>query len=161
MSHEPVSAPAAANVAELEQWVREHRVTWETRSRREAAQGQDGPAELELTLLGRCPGGHFPVGDDGCALVYERLQSIALHVLESVAGARYRLDPFDAAVRVRPEQDWAPEVELTLVLEAADHDPPDVAHGRRLLAEIESGLERLGIQRKHWRCTSRTPRRHA
>jgi len=151
MSREPITAPAVASVAELEQWVREHRVTWETRSRRDAAQGQDGPAELELTLLGRYPGGHFPVGGDGYSLVFERLQSIALHVLESVPEARYRIDPFDAAVRVRPEQDWTPEVELTLVLEAAGHDPPDVAHGRRLLAGIESGLERLGIQRKRWR----------
>ena len=150
MSGEPISTPAAASVAELEQWVREHRVTWETRSRREAAQGQEGPAELELALLGRYPGGHFPVGGDGYSLVYERLQSIALHVLESVAEARYRFDPFDAAVRVRPEEDWTPEVELTLVLEAADHDPQDAGH-RRLVARIESGLEQLGVQRKHWR----------
>jgi hypothetical protein len=145
------SAPAVASVAELEHWVREHRVTWETRSRRDAAQGQDGPAELELALLGRCPGGHFPVGGDGYSLVFERLQSIALHVLESVPGARYRIDPFDAAVRLRPEEDWTPEVQLTLVLEAAAHDPSDAEHGRRLLAVIESALERLAIQRKHWR----------
>lgn len=144
-------APATASVAELEQWAREHRVTWETKSRRDAAQGQDGPAELELTLRGRCPGGHFPVGGEGYSLLYERLQSIALHVLESVSEARYRIDPFDAAVRVRPEEDWTPEVEFTLVFEAADHDPPEATHGRRLLAVIDSGLERLGVQRKHWR----------
>jgi len=151
MSREPITAPAAASVTELEQWVREHRVTWESTSRREVAAGQGGPAELELTLVGRYPGGHFPVGGDGFSLVYERLQSIALHVLESVPEARYRIDPFDAAVRVRPEENWTPEVEFTLVLEAADHDPPDAGLGRRLLAEIESGLERLGVQRKHWR----------
>ena len=145
------AAPAAVGVAELEEWVHEHRVTWETTWRREAAQGQDGPAEVELSLLGRYPGGHFPVGGDGYSLVYERLRSIAVHVLESVPEARYRIDPFDAAVRVRHEQDWTPEVELTLVLEAADHTPPDAGYGRRLLAEIESGLEQLGIQRKHWR----------
>ena len=150
MSREPISAPAVASVAELEQWVREHRVIWESTSRREVAPGQDAPAELELTLLGRCPGGHFPVGEQGYSLVYDRLQSIALHVLESIAEARYRIDPFDAAVRVLPEEDWTPEVELTLVLEAADQDPPDAGHGRRQLAEIESGLDRLGVQRKHW-----------
>ncbi len=151
MSREPIAAPAEASVAELEAWVCEHRVTWETRPRRDAAQGQDLPAELELTLRGRCPGGHFPVGGDGYSLLYERLQSIALHVLESVSEARYRIDPFDAAVRVRPEDDWTPEVEFTLVLEAAAHDPSDTEHGRRLLAVIESGLELLGVQRKHWR----------
>lgn len=151
MSREPIKASTAASVAELEQWVSEHRVTSETRSRRDAAQGQDGPAELEITLLGRYPGGHFPAGSDGYSLVYERLQSIALHVLESLPEARYRIDPFDAAVRVRPEEDWTPEVAFTLVLEAADHDPPDATHGRRLLAVIETGLERLGVQREHWR----------
>jgi hypothetical protein len=114
-------------------------------------QGQDGTPELELTLLGRDAGGRFPVGNDGYLLVYERLRAIALHVLESVPGTRYRMDPFDAAVRLRPEQDWAPEVELTLVVVEVDHDAPDAGHGRQLLARIESGLEQLGVQRKHWR----------
>ena len=151
MSPEPITAPAVASVAELEQWVREHRVTWEARPRRDAAQGQHGPAELELTLRGRCPGGHFPVGGHGYSLVYERLQSIALHVLESVSEARYRIDPFDAAVRLRPEEGWTPEVEFTLVLKPADGDPYDAGHARRLGAVIGSGLERLGVQHKHFR----------
>ena len=150
MSHEPASARAAASVAELQQWVREHRVTWETRSRRDAAQGQDGPAELELTLLGRYPGGHFPVGGDGYSLVYERLQSIALHVLAPVPEAGYRLDPFDAAVHLRAEEGWTPEVELTFVVEPAEHDPPDLGFRQRTLTRLESGLEQLGVQRKHW-----------
>ena len=145
------SVLAAPNVSELQEWVREHRVTWEKTSRREAAQGQDEPAGLELTLLGRHPGGRLPVeGCDGLALVYERLRSIALHVLEPVPEARYRIDPFDAAVRLRAEEAWAPEVELTLVIEAAEHDPSDTGLKRRALARIESGLEQLGVQRKHW-----------
>lgn len=151
MSHEPASARVPASVAELQQWVREHQVTWETRSRRDAAQGQDGPAELELTLLGRYPGGHFPVGGDGYSLVYERLQSIALHVLGPVPEARYRLDPFDAAVHLRAEEGWTPEVELTFVVELTEHDPPDVGFRQRTLTRLESGLEQLGVQRKHWR----------
>jgi hypothetical protein len=151
MSREPNSAPAVASVAELEQWVREHRVTWESTSRRDVAPGQDGPAELEITLLGRYPGGHFPVGGDGYSLVYERLQSIALHVLGPVPGARYRLDPFDAAVHLRAEEGWTPEVELTFVVEPAEHDPSDVGFRQRTLTRLESGLEQLGVQRKHWR----------
>jgi hypothetical protein len=144
-------APVATSVAELEEWVREHRVTWETTSRREAPQGQDEPPQLEFTLLGRYPGGQLPVGGDGYVLVYERLRAIALHVLELVPQARYRIDPFDAAVRLRPEQDWAPEVELTLVVEVAEDDPSDAGLRRELLARIESGLDGLGARRKHWR----------
>jgi hypothetical protein len=151
MSREPITAPAVASVAELEQWVREHRVVWETRSRTDAMPGPDGPAALELTLLGRYPGGRLPVGCDACELVYERLRSIALHALAPVPEAKYRLDPFDAAVHLRPEQDWTPEVELTLVIEAAEHDPSDVGFRQRTLTRLESGLEQLGVQRKHWR----------
>ena len=135
------TVPAAASVAELQQWVREHRVTWETTSRREAVQGQDSLAELELTLVGHYPRSQVSVvGTDGGALVYERLRSIALHVLEPLPAARYDIDPFDAAVRLRAEEGFTPEVELTLVLE-----------DRGALAPIESGLEQLGVQRKHWR----------
>jgi hypothetical protein len=145
------SVTAVAGVAELQEWVREHRVTWETTSRKEATQGRERPAALELTLMGRYPGGQLLVAAaDVCALVYERLRSIALHVLEPVPEARYSIDPFDAAVRLRAEEGWAPEVELTLVIEAAEHDPSDPGLERRALARIESGLEQLGAQRKHW-----------
>lgn len=145
------AADAATGVAELEQWVREHRVTWETRPRREPPEGQRARGEIELTLLGRSPGGHFPAGDDAYRLVYDRLWAIALHVLESLPGARHRMDPFDAAVRLRPEHGWAPEVELSFVIEDAAPDPCDSGGARRQLAEIESGLERLGAHRGHWR----------
>lgn len=143
-------APAAdAKIADLEDWVREHRVTWETSSRREAAAGPDAPAALLVTLIGRCPGGHFPAGDEGLTALFERLRQVALHALESVPEARYRIDPFDAAVRLRPEGDWVPEMELSLVLDA-DDGPEDPDARRELLGRIESGLERLGARRNHW-----------
>jgi hypothetical protein len=145
------SAPVAVSLAELEEWVREHRVTWERTSSKEATLGRDAPAGLEMTLLGRYPGGQLSVGSDGCELVYERLRAIALHVLESVPDARYHIDPFDAAVHLRAEERWIPEVELTVVVEAAEHDPSDFGQRRRVLARIESGLQQLGVQLKHWR----------
>lgn len=146
----PVDAKIApGSVAELEDWVREHRVTWETSSRREVASGPDAPAPLLVTLIGRYPGGRFPAGDDGFTLVFERLRQVALHALASVPEARFRIDPFDAAVRLRPEGDWLPEVELTLVLET-DGDPADEDARRELLGRIEPGLERLGVRRKQW-----------
>jgi hypothetical protein len=146
------SAPVATSVAELEEWVREHRVSWETRSRREAPQGErDDPADLELTLLGRYPDGQSPMGGDGCELVYERLLRIALHVLEPVPEAHYRIDPFDAAVHYRAEAGWIPEVELIFVVEAKERDPSDPGQRRQVLAGIESRLTQLGVQRKLWR----------
>jgi len=145
-------APVATSVAELEEWVREHRVSWETRSRREAPQGEeDDAAELELTLLGRYPDGQSPVGGDGCERVYQRLQKIALHVLEPIPEDQYRIDPFDAAVHYRAEAGWTPEVELIFVVEAAAHEPTDSGERRRVLAGIESRLEQLGVRRKYWR----------
>lgn len=139
---------AAAGVAELEAWVREHRVSWETRLRRDTTQDPDEPAELELALLGRQPSGLSSTGSEH---VYERLRSIALHVLAAVPMATYRFDPFDAAVRLRPEQDWTPEVELTVAVELPASDLPDTSSRQRTVGPIESALERLGVQRKHWR----------
>lgn len=145
------SVPAAVGVEQLQKWVREHRVTWETTSRRETTQGQDGPAELQLALLGRYPGGRLPEGCDDCELMYERLRSIAVHVLELVPEVGYRIDPFDAAVHLRAEEEWAPEVEFSLVIEIPEPNPSDAGHRRRVLDRIESGLGQLGVQRKHWR----------
>jgi hypothetical protein len=147
----PDPVHATVSLAELHEWVRQHRVTWESSLRREAAPGQAGPAEFELTLLGRCPGDHVPVDSDVYALVFERLRSMALHALEPVPDARYSIDPFDAAVHLRAEEGWAPEVELKLVIEGAGGDPSDPGLLRRVEARIESGLEQLGVQRKHWR----------
>lgn len=141
----------AVGVAELQEWVREYQVTWESSLRREAAQGRDEPAEFELTLLGRCPGGHVPVDSEGYVLVFERLRSMALHALERVPDASYSIDPFDAAVHLRSEEGWAPEVELNLVIEAVEGEPSDPGLLRRAEARIEAGLEQLGVQRKHWR----------
>lgn len=143
-------APAAdAKIADLQDWVREHRVTWEASSRREAAAGPDAPAPPLVTLSGRYPGGRFPAGNAGLTLVFERLRLVARHVLESVPEARYRIDPFDAAVRLRPESDWVPEVELTLEL-TTDVEADDVGTPGELLYRIESELERLGARHRHW-----------
>ena len=144
------SAPAVVGVAELEAWVRGHRVTWETTSRREAGPGEEAPAELAFTLSGRYPGGQLQVSGDDCSLVYERLRSIALHVLEPLPEAQYRIDPFDAAVHLRAEEGWIPEVEFAVVVQAAEHGPSDPGQRQRVLAGIESRLEQLGVQRRHW-----------
>lgn len=60
------------------------------------------------------------------------------------------IDPFDAAVRLRAEEGFVPEVELSLVIEAAEHDTSDPGLKRQALARIESGLEQLGVRRMHW-----------
>lgn len=147
----PDPVPATVSVDELREWVRAHRVTWESSLRREATPGQQEPAEFELTLLGRCPGGHVPVDDDVYALVFERLRAVALHALEPAPDARYSIDPFDAAVHMRADESWAPEVELNLVIEGAGGDPSDPGQLRRVEARIEAGLGELGVQRGHWR----------
>jgi len=144
-----VDTALVAGSAKLAGWVREHHVTWESSSRRETAAVPGAPGPLVVTLNGRYPGGHFPAGDEGFDLVFDRLRAIALHVLESLPGARYRIDPFDAAVRLRPEAHWVPEVELSFVLET-DDDPGGPNDRSGLLDRVGSGLDGLGVRRKRW-----------
>ena len=141
--------PAAVSVADLQEWVRLHRVSWQASPEREVAREQDEPPGFELTLQGHTPGDHVPVDSDIYELVFDRLRSIALHALQAAPEAKYDIEPFDAAVHMSADESWAPEVELTLVLEAA-RDPSDAGRLREVLARVESGLEQLGVQRGHW-----------
>jgi len=129
-------------------WAPGHRVTWETSPRREALHAS--PAGLEVTLLGRDPGGHFPDGCEGCTLVWKRLHAIALRALAEAGIAAFEIDPFDASVHLRPESAWTPEVQLTAVLhgeEGRRRGLPDKA----VVAKLESRLEAIGVQRNRWR----------
>jgi hypothetical protein len=137
---------SAGENAALHDWAREHHVTWETSPRREAP--RSAPVGVELTLLGRHPGGHFPSGCEGCVLVWERLRSIVLHALAE-ARLAFEIDPFEPSVHLRPEGAWAPEVQLTAVIHGPV--PPRGLPEKAQIAKLESALEAIGVQRKSWR----------
>jgi len=139
---------AAGSVADLQEWVRLHRVTWEGSPEREVAREQNEPPGFELTLMGHCPGDHVPVDSDVYELVFDRLRAIALHALEATPEAKYEIEPFDAAVHMSADESWAPEVELTLVLDAGHASDP--ARLRDVTTRIESRLAQLGVQHQHW-----------
>jgi hypothetical protein len=88
--------------------------------------------------------------DPGCDCVpslYQGLEQIAARVLP--AEARVVVEPFDAAFHLRPETQWAPEVELVAAVlhRAGTFEPPDEAE-RRYPAQIRARLKSLGIERR-------------
>jgi hypothetical protein len=133
----------------LAQWVEDHQVTWELLPHR----GSRGEVEGEdVVLFARHP--ELREGDPGCEEcqhIYATLCEIAAHVVPPVApGVRIALSPFDAAFRLRPASEWAPEVVVQIEI-----TPRGVAGAaddglRRCVHAIESGLQDLGGQPGSW-----------
>jgi hypothetical protein len=109
-----------------------------------------------LTLVARAPReGAFDPGGGGCAAMFETLRDIV--EAAAPAGARYRIEPFDAAFHLRAETGWAPEVELSVeILHHGEALEPLDAAERGQLALLVKRLEALGAQEKSW-----NPRRAA
>lgn len=109
-------------MTELEAWVREHRVSWEVTPHFEVEDHSSRLVALDLCLSAapspRCAGSP---GCVECARVHERLCRLALSVLP--AGSNFQLGPFDGAFHLRRENDWRPEILLTVELRARDLVP--------------------------------------
>jgi hypothetical protein len=123
--------------AECRAWAAEVKAAWEITPLIEMERGAPVQVGFELGLFARVPTG-VPAGHERQAAVeriWDRLREIAESLLP-LAGAdgRIEVDPFEAAARLRPETQFAPEVLLSARL----------FHGSDLLAPVEPGeRERL------------------
>jgi hypothetical protein len=137
----------------LRAWIREHRVCWELAPRFEVHDHRRIQVGFDLTLLARHPASlRDEPGCEECYRHYETLREIAQIVLpKGIHPTRCEFTPFDAAYHLRPETQWAPEIELTVEITHRDATFGDVDDDeRRCAAEIEEGLRRLGARPRVW-----------
>jgi len=123
--------------AECRAWAARVKAAWELAPLVEMERGAAVQVGFELSRFARIPTDLAPGAERQAAVerTWDRLREIAESLLP-VAGAEARLDvdPFDAAARLRPETQFAPEILLSARL----------FHGSDLLAPVEPGdRERL------------------
>ncbi len=144
--------------ATLKDWVRQHRVTWELGPWQELVEHRPMTVGFELRLFGQHgPHVHASPGCRECVPLYERLRAIALAALpKEHRPTRYQIEPFDAAFRLRPESQWAPEVQLTMhIVHREGYLRPLGECEKRCADEIQKALCGLGVQPKSWSDTRR------
>jgi hypothetical protein len=144
----------AIETTECRAWAERVRAAWELVPLVE--QLKDGPVQVgyELGLYARIPLGLPPGPEREAAVIalWEKLREIAESLLP-LAGpdARIEVDPFEAAARLRPETQFAPEVLLTArVFHGANLLAPVRAGERERLKPVEERLDGLGLKPRSW-----------
>ena len=139
--------------ATLAHWVREHRVTWEIGPLQELVDYRPATVGFELRLFGRHdPGLKASPGCQACLVLHQRLRAIAAAAFpRDERATRYEIDPFDGSFHLRPETEWADEVQLSVRIVHRDGylRPLDECE-KRCADEIQSALRRLGAQQRVW-----------
>ena len=118
--------------ADCRAWAQQAKAAWEVTPLVEMERGSPIQVGFELSLYARVPT-DLPPGPDREAAdeaLWDRMRTIA-ESLVPLAGtdARVEVDPFEAAARLRPETQFAPEILLTARL----------FHGSDLLAPDRAG----------------------
>lgn len=140
--------------AECRTWAQRVKAAWELTPLIEMEKGVQVQAGFELNLYGRIPT-DVPAGSQRQAAVesvWDRMRGIAESLLP-LAGtdARIEVDPYDAAARLRPETQFAPEVLLSARLfHGADLLEPAKPGDRERLRPLEERLAELGLKPRSW-----------
>lgn len=139
--------------AALEDWIRQHRVTWELGPWQELVDQRPTTVGFELRLFAQhAPDAGAMPGCPECRSLHEKLRSVALAAFpKEHRPTQYEIEPFDASFHLRPESEWTPEVQLTvrLVHREGYLRPLDECE-KRCADEIQRALRRLGVQPKKW-----------
>lgn len=137
----------------LRRWIRDHRICWEIAPLIEMNDGARMQVGFELRLFARHrPECHPAPGCPECRDLYEKLRVLAITVFPTeTRPTRYDIAPFDASFHLRPESEWLPEVQLTVLIVHRDGYlmPVDACEGR-CAKEIQESLHRLGARPKAW-----------
>src|SRR4030095_7572291 len=133
------------------EWVNAHKVCWEIEPLRELVEGQGvQQTGYELRLFGRID--HLSGEEAARALVrvHGELCELALDVLASLpeSHALIHVRPFDRTVHMRPENAFAPEIELAVVAYPRHPaEPMTAAEAQGRIAAVEEKLRGLGLHR--------------
>jgi hypothetical protein len=134
-------------------WAAENRACWETMPLFEREHGQAVQVGFELSLFARIP--DMPDGDERRAAIYalwDRLQELAQSLAPLLGGeGRVEVDAFDAAGRLRPETQFAPEIMVQARLfQSPGSSGPLPAADREWLRPVEHRLVELGLRPRTW-----------
>ena len=144
----------AIDPAEHRIWAQQARAAWEVTPLLEQRKAERIQVGFELSLFARIPA-EIPPGPERQAAVerlWDRLREIAESLLP-LAGtdARIEVDPFEAAARLRPETQFAPEILLSARLfHGADLLAPVEEGDRERLKPLEERLLDLGLKARSW-----------
>jgi hypothetical protein len=135
-------------------WAEANKAAWEIAPLVVLEQGQPVTIGFELQLFARVPVGLPPSAERERAViaVWDRLNEIA-GSLGPLLGAdgRIEVEPWDAASRLRPETEYAPEVLLVARLYHAKNTlSPATAADRERVRPLEQHLTELGLRQRSW-----------
>ena len=142
------------DAASCRTWAEQAKVAWEVTPLIEMEKGSQVQVGFELTLFAREPTG-LPPGPEREAAVeglWDRMREIA-ESLVPLAGsdARIEVDPYEAADRLRPETQFAPEILLSARLfHGSNLLEPIEAGDRERLKPLEERLHELGLKARSW-----------
>jgi hypothetical protein len=142
------------DAAECRIWAQEAKAAWELRPLIDQQKGERIQVGFEIDLYARFPI-DVPPGPQRQALaerLWDRLREIAEQLLP-VAGVdgRLEVDPYEAAARLRPETQFAPEMLLTARLfHGSDLRVPVKEGDRERLKPLEDRLHDLGLKPHSW-----------
>jgi hypothetical protein len=140
--------------AECRTWAQQAKAAWEVTPLIELEKGVQVQVGFQLTLFARMPT-DLPPGDERQAAVeklWDRMREIAESLLPLAgADARVEVDPYEAAARLRPETQFAPEILLSARLfHGSNLLAPVQAGDRERLKPIEDRLHELGLKPRSW-----------
>ncbi|HSD27337.1 MAG TPA: hypothetical protein VLL75_08530 [Vicinamibacteria bacterium] len=140
--------------AEWRAWAAQVKAAWEVTPLIEMERGASVQVGFELNLYARVPTA-VSSGQERQGVLertWDRLREIAESLLP-LAGAdgRLEVDPFEAAARLRPETQFAPEVLLSARLfHGSDLLAPMEPGERERLKPLEDRLHELGLKATSW-----------
>jgi hypothetical protein len=134
---------------ELRDQVRAAQVCWEIAPHYELHEQDRVLVGFDLTLFARRPQGCTAPGCAACTRGFAALHQIADSVLGD--GARYEIEPFDAAFQLRPENRWEPELRLVARVVHGGTFEPAGTDERDEARAVGNALTRLGAPERVWK----------
>lgn len=140
---------------ELRAFVQRHKLCWEVQPLKEMVKDVGvRRTGLEFHLFARWR----PVPPESLPRDwFERIHAGAVEVVEHVMpraapGVHVEIEAPHAMMHLRPESEWVPELELTvLATPTQSGEPPGPKVVEALLREVERHLGELGVHTKSWR----------
>ena len=139
-------------VEKVRDWVVRHKVCWELSPLREMIKGEGMQLTgLELVLLAQIPlTGDARRNEAEAVESYRGAEWIAEHVMPpDCDGLHCQIEGFDHSSHLRPETQFAPEIEARIRIAAAPGSDPGLV--KRVTELIQQRLHDLGVQNRVWR----------